>query len=255
MIRQIRELQTGTSQPLGFCVENAVQAVASLGVCFYYSWKITLVTLAGIPLSAVGLSILASKMQSSIVGQELEMAKASSLAINALSSIDTVKCFNAQDFEVRNYVFTVKRAASFYLKQALNNGLQIGFVRFILTSMFVQGFWYGSYLVRKGDSSTGTVITTFWSALMATRAWEDALPHLNVLEKGRAAAIALKAILDKVENGRKVAKMAVGVTPKFCEGDIEVRNVSSTHVYGANSNVLTTLRSPSLTHLGPTILS
>ena len=167
-------------------------------------------------------------MQSSIIGQEVEMAKASSLAINALSSIDTVKCFNGQAHEVRQYVLAVEKAAKFYLKQALNNGLQMGFVRFILTSMFVQGFWYGSYLVRKGDSSTGTVITTFWSALMATRAWEDSLPHLNVLEKGRAAAIALNAILEKVENGRKVTKRATGITPKFCEGDIEVRKVSST---------------------------
>lgn len=218
----------GTSQPLGFCIENAVQAIASLGLCFYYSWKATLVTLAGTPLSAIGLSILASKMQSNITLQELEMAKASSLASNALSSIDTVKCFNGQDSEVKQYGLAVEKAAKFYLKQALSNGLQIDFVRFILTSMFVQGFWYGSYLVRKGDASTGTVITTFWSALMATRAWEDALPHLNVLEKGRAAAIALKAILDKVENGRKITKITTGITPKFCEGDIEVRSVSRT---------------------------
>jgi ATP-binding cassette, subfamily B (MDR/TAP), member 1 len=225
----------GTSQPLGFCIENVVQAISSLGVCFYYSWKVTLVTLAGIPPSVIGLSILASKMQSSIIRQELEMAKASNLACNALSSIDTVKCFNGQDSEVRQYGLAVQKAAKFYLKQALNNGLQIGFVKFILTSMFVQGFWYGSYLVRKGDTLTGTVITTFWSALMATRAWEDTLPHLNVLGKGRAAAIALKAILDKVENGRKITKLTTGITPKFCEGDIEVRSASSTHAYQAVS--------------------
>lgn len=154
------------------------------------------------------------------------MAKASSIVVNALSSIDTVKCFNGQDFEVRQYTVAVKKAAKFYLRQALNNGLQIGAVRFILTSMFVQGFWYGSYLVRKGESSTGAVITAFWSALMATRAWEDALPHLNVLEKGRAAAIALKAILDTVKNGREIANTTTGITPKFCEGDIEIRQVS-----------------------------
>jgi ATP-binding cassette subfamily B (MDR/TAP) protein 1 len=200
-------------------------------VCFYYSWKVALVTLAGVPPSAIALSVLASKMQSRMIGQELEIAKASSLATNALSSIDTVKCFNSQDSEVKQYTFAVNKAAKFYLNQALNNGLQIGFVRFILTSMFVQGFWYGSYLVRKGDTSTGTVATTFWSALMATRAWEDTLQHLNVLEKDRAAAIALKAILDNVENGRKIVELATGITPRFCKGDVEVRQVRSSHGY------------------------
>lgn len=164
-------------------------------------------------------------MQSSIIGQELEMAKASNFAINAQSSIDTVKCFNGQDFELRQYTCAIRKAATFYLRQALNNGLQIGLVRFVLTSMFVQGFWYGSYLVRNGDSSSGTVVTTFWSCLMATRAWEDILPHLNVLGKGRAAAIALKDILDKVEDFGEIAKRAAGITPKFCDGDIEVREV------------------------------
>ena len=101
--RQIRELQLGTSQPLGFCVENAVQAITSLGVCFYYSWKITLVTLAGIPLSAICMSSLASTMQSSIKSQDIEMAKASGIAINALTGIDTVKCFNGQESEARKY--------------------------------------------------------------------------------------------------------------------------------------------------------
>ena len=159
------------------------------------------------------------------------MAKASNFAINALSSIDTVKCFNGQDFELRQYICAIRKAATFYLKQALNNGFQMGLVRFVLTSMVVQGFWYGSYLVPKGDSSSGTVVTTFWSCLMATRAWEDILPHLNVLEKGRAAAIALKDILDKVEDCGKIAKAATGITPKFCDGDIEVREVRRPRAY------------------------
>jgi ATP-binding cassette subfamily B (MDR/TAP) protein 1 len=207
--------------------------------------------LAGIPLSAIGLSILASKMQSSIIGQELEMAKASNFAINALSSIDAVKCFNGQDFELRQYTCVIRKAATFYLKQALNNGFQIGLVRFVLTSMFVQGFWYGSYLVRKGDLSSGTVVTTFWSCLMATRAWEDILPHLNVLEKGRAAAIALNDILDKVEDLEKIAKTVTGVTPKFCDGDIEVREVRRprTYMIPSSSRCLGLFRLPIATGL------
>ena len=182
-------------------------------------------TLAGVPVAAIGLSFIASKLQSNIIGQEREMAKASSLAVNALSSIDAVKCFNGQDLEIRRYTLGIEKAAHFYFKQALNNGMQIGFVRCVTTSMFVQGFWYGSYLVRKGDATTGAVVTTFWSCLMATKAWEDILPHINVLGKGQAAGIALKAILIKVEKGEKFAKESSDLTPEFCEGDIEVRQV------------------------------
>jgi ATP-binding cassette subfamily B (MDR/TAP) protein 1 len=210
------------------------------------------VTLAGIPPSAICLSILASKMRSSIIGQDLEMAKASNFAINALSSIDTVKCCNAQDFELRQYICAIRKAATFYLKQALTHGFQIGLVRFALTSMFVQGFWYGSYLVRKGEASNATVVTTFWSCLMATRAWEDVLPHLNVLEKGRAAAIALKHITDKAEDCGEIAQAATGITPKYCDGDIEVREVRRPRRI-SDSIILTMPRCLSPTHRGPII--
>ena len=182
-------------------------------------------TLAGVPVSAIGLSFIASKLQSSIIDQEREMTKASSLAVNALSSIDAVKCFNGQDLEIKRYTDGIRKAANFYYKQALNNGMQIGFVRCITTSMFVQGFWYGSYLVRKGDATTGAVVITFWSCLMATKAWEDILPHINVLGKGQAAGTALKAVLAKVERGGKIVEQSHGLTPRFCEGDIEVRQV------------------------------
>jgi ATP-binding cassette, subfamily B (MDR/TAP), member 1 len=112
-------------------------------------------------------------------------------------------------------------------------------VRFITSSMFVQGFWYGSYLVRTGQSSPGKVVTTFWSCLMATKAFEDILPHLIVLEKGRAAGIELKTILKQVGRGKKLARITTGITPKFCEGDIEIRQVCIALSHITNESWLT----------------
>jgi ATP-binding cassette, subfamily B (MDR/TAP), member 1 len=107
----------------------------------------------------------------------------SSFANSALSAIETVKCFNGQAFELEQYKPVVMQAAKYYMKQALSKSLQIGFVRFITTAMFVQGFWYGSHLVSTGKTSAGDVLTTFWACLMATKAIEDILPHMIVLEK------------------------------------------------------------------------
>jgi ATP-binding cassette, subfamily B (MDR/TAP), member 1 len=61
---------------------------------------------------------------------------------------------------------------------------------------------------------------------MATRAIEDILPHMLVLEKGRAAGAGTNAILDQADGGLIVNSNAGESAPKFCEGDIEVRDVS-----------------------------
>ena len=216
------------SQPLGFIVEYLVTLLAALGLALYTSWRISLVTLSSVPVTAIIMSFISSKMQPSIAAQEEGLAKASKLANSAISSIDTVKAFNGQDLETRQYNSAILHAAKSYLKQAKINSLQIGFVRFVTLAMFVQGFWYGSHLVNTGKLSTGKVLTAFWACLMATKAAEDILPFLIVLEKGRAAGAGLKAILMQVGKGKAVDRNHSTLKePEFCEGDIEMRDVSS----------------------------
>ena len=224
--RQIRDLQMATSQPLGFALQDMVTAIAALILGFYTSWNLTLVTLAAVPVTATALSFISAGMQPSIAAQQVELAKASKLANNAIVSIDTVKCFNGQEFEVQGYTSTIRAAARHYLKQTRANALQIGFVRLMTLGMFVQGFWYGSSLVGSGKASSGDVLTTFWACLMATQSIEQILPQMMVLEKGRAAGASLKAGLEQLRGGRDEMELVGTRTPMFCDGDIEVRNVS-----------------------------
>jgi ATP-binding cassette subfamily B (MDR/TAP) protein 1 len=222
---QIRELQMATSQPLGFAVQYTVTTLAALGVAFYTAWALTLVTLATLPFSAVFLAWISARMQPCIDSQSENLTQASKLANNAISAIDTVKCFNGQDHEIWQYSEAIKKAAWSYLKQAQANAVQIGFVRFVTLAMFVQGFWYGTHLVAVGDKTPGQILTAFWACLMATQAIEQILPQMIVLEKGRAAGATLKAILAQMGRGCNVVRMSGGLTPAYCDGDIEVRNV------------------------------
>ena len=164
-------------------------------------------------------------MQPSIEAQTKELTKASKIVNNAISAIDTVKCFNGQDFERWQYREAVKRAARYYLYQVQANALQIGGLRLITLGMFVQGFWFGSHLVQTGQKNPGDILTAFWACLMATQAFEQIQPEVIVLEKGRAAGATLKSILGQMEVGLEIARMSGRTVPLFCAGDIEVRNV------------------------------
>ncbi|KAF6231907.1 hypothetical protein HO173_009744 [Letharia columbiana] len=222
----VRDLQLATSQPLGFAVQDGVTTLAALGLAFYYSWSLTLVTLSTVPVLAVALAWNSARMQPSIEAQTKELTKASKIVNNALSAIDTVKCFNGQDFERWQYREAVKRAARYYLYQVQANALQIGGLRLITLGMFVQGFWFGSHLVQTGQKNPGDILTAFWACLMATQAFEQIQPEVIVLEKGRAAGATLKSILGQMEVGLEIARMSGRTVPLFCAGDIEVRNVS-----------------------------
>lgn len=206
-------------------MQDGVITLAALGLAFYYSWILTLVTLSTLPVLVVALAWNSARMQPDMEAQTEELTTASKMVNNAISAIATVKCFNGQDFERWQYRKAVKRATRYYLCQAQANALQIGGLRLITLCMFVQGFWVGSHLVNTGQKNPGEILTAFWACLMATQAFEQIQPEVLVLEKGRAAGATLKSMVDQMECGLEMATMSGRTVPLFCGGDIEVKNV------------------------------
>src|SRR4051794_6663007 len=123
MRRQIRELQLATSQPLGFLVQYSITALASFGLAFYSSWKLSLVILSTLPLAAVALSFISARTQPAIAAQSHQLTHASKHAGTAVTAIDIVKAFNGQNNEVWQYSQIIERAARCYIVQAHGNAL------------------------------------------------------------------------------------------------------------------------------------
>ncbi|KAJ9606273.1 ATP-dependent permease [Cladophialophora chaetospira] len=212
--RQIKDLQLGTSQPLGLVVVCLIQALAALGLALHTNWKLALVILSAIPVIAVGATLISRGLQTNIDRQAEQLMIATKIASNCVKNVVTVKCFSTQEEEATSYATSTRRAAVFAIKQAFSNALQLGFVRFGTTAMFVQGkcvsdtlgknslrvagFWYGGTQVHLGQTTAGKVVTTFWASLIATKAFEDMLPHGIIIQKSQVSAIALKAVIDKI---------------------------------------------------------
>lgn len=225
------ELRMATSQPLGLVIQYTFRATACLGLGLYTSWKLSLITLAGMPIFSGCIAFLSTRMKSNIRAQEVELSNISKIANSATSSIDAVKCLNGQAFESRNFAIRVDQAAVHYLRQARLNSFQIAIIRVMMFGMFVQGFWYGSSLATSGELSAGEVLRTFWACLTAAQSIELVLPQVIVLEKGKIAAVALKNVLSD-RTGDKTANELKGATyPEHCEGDVEVNNVSIDYIH------------------------
>lgn len=223
--RQIRELQLAASQPLGLLVFQFVATLASLGVALFFSWNLTLVIIATFPLVSVVLWFISRGLTSAIEAQKRELSRATKYANTAITAIDTVKAFNAQDQEVWQYYSTIKKITVHYLKQARANAMQLGATKFLIVIIFVEGFWYGIFLVNKG-LSPGNVVTTFYSCLTAIQAIEFMLPQVLVLTKGMSAGATLKDIMKQIQYGGKAMDMGGCLKPDSCSGDIEMNDVS-----------------------------
>jgi ATP-binding cassette, subfamily B (MDR/TAP), member 1 len=68
-------------------------------------------------------------------------------------------------------------------------------------SMFVQGFFYGSVLIRQAKNNKSNVVTTFFSAVAAFQSITSIIPQMMVLEKGKVAGSTLREIMAQVLQG------------------------------------------------------
>ncbi|KAF5691096.1 ABC transporter [Fusarium denticulatum] len=235
---QTRELQLASSQVLGLLVGDIITSIASLGIALYYSWKLTLVLLATLPISAIVLSLATKQLEPAIQAQKRELAVASKFAVASITAIDLVKVFNGYDQEVWQYYPSAKAAAKHYLIQAQCNALQMGYVAFWVVAMFVVGFWYGVVLVNNDGLAAGSVLTTFYATLAAFQGIEALMPQWLVLAKGMSAGSFLSSITRNVRNGEIVKPMTGALRPLSCSGDIELKDVCFTYPSNPAQKVL-----------------
>lgn len=215
------------SQPMGFFVRDVAAAIMAIGIAFYYSWKLTLVLSLSVPTAALVLWLVSRRLQPAIEAQRRELNIASKYTNTAFHAIDTVKVFNGQNYEIRQYASAINAAGLSYLIQGQVRASQMGSTRFLVVVMFMAGFWYGLTLYKNSELSPGDVITTFYSFLMGNQAVSSLLAQYVILCKGKSAGATLERIVGELDNNHQLSKIAGTRTLEVCDGDIEVTNVSS----------------------------
>jgi ATP-binding cassette subfamily B (MDR/TAP) protein 1 len=146
---------------------------------------------------------------------------------NTIQSIETVKCFNGEHYELQIFAKVTAIAASIYKHVANLRSLQIGTMQFFSLSVFMQGFWYGTHLVKSGDRNVAQVTTTFWATLLIIQGITGFLPQFIVLQKGKIAGAHLQLLVNQRSSSDQGHGIEGHLRPVRCSGDIDFRQVAT----------------------------
>lgn len=197
-----------------------------MGVAFYYSWNLTLVVVCTVPVIYLAEAWVSKRQSVRAHEQATQLQQALKYIANAIQNIETVKCFNGESYELQIFTKATAQAASLYRRVANLRGVQIGTLHFFTLTVFVQGFAYGSYLIRSGKLDIDSVITTFWAALLAIGGITGFLPQFIVMQKGQASGAILRALMTQMSREHGSHESQGEFQPTRCPGDIEFRKVS-----------------------------
>lgn len=211
---------------MGFLIADAFVSIGCLVVALYHSFQLTLVLMATIPVSVLALHFISRGLEAAIVSQKRELVQASKIIIAAVTAVDLVKIYDAMDNEVWQYLQAAKGSMQCFIRQALRNSMQMGFLKLWVINLFVVGFWFAGYLVSKNIATPGTALTTFYSILTAFQAIEGVGPQWLVLAKGMSAGHQLQKILLVKRECGNMPKMEASHRPQSCAKEIQLHDVS-----------------------------
>ncbi|KAI8870198.1 hypothetical protein GQ42DRAFT_122675, partial [Ramicandelaber brevisporus] len=158
----INLINEGIAEKFGFIFQNITQFVGGFILAFCYSWRLTLVLMAGLPFLGIGGGILAKMLSNDASESQGAYAQAGAIATETLSSIKTVMAFGSQERELKRFDDKIGIAYMANIRKAVITGAGLGFMIFVVFSMDALGFWYSARLITDYGTTIGDVMVVFF---------------------------------------------------------------------------------------------
>jgi ABC-type multidrug transport system fused ATPase/permease subunit len=163
----ITQLQDVLSITLAEFFRQVFTLVGGVALITYISWKLTLFMLATFPVLVISAIVFGKFIRKISKKAQDELANTNIIVEETLTSIQAVKAFTNEKYEVDRYTTSLNKVLGEALKAATLRG---GFVSFIIFALFggiVGVVWYGASLVAQGDLILADLLTfIFYTAFI-----------------------------------------------------------------------------------------
>jgi len=163
----ITQLQDVLSITLAEFFRQIFTLVGGVALITYLSWKLTLFMLATFPLLVISAIVFGKFIRKISKKAQDALANTNIIVEETFQSIQAVKAFTNEKYEVNRYTNSLNMVVSGALKAATLRG---GFVSFIIFALFggiVGVVWYGAQLVAQGDLILADLLTfIFYTAFI-----------------------------------------------------------------------------------------
>jgi ATP-binding cassette, subfamily B, bacterial len=163
----ITQLQDVLSITLAEFFRQVFTLVGGIALITYLSWKLTLFMLATFPVLVVAAIVFGRFIRKISKKSQDELAATNIIVEETFQSIQAVKSFTNESYEVSRYTSSLNRVIEAALKAATMRGAFVSFVIFALFGGIVGVVWYGAALVAQGDMILADLLTfIFYTAFI-----------------------------------------------------------------------------------------
>uniref|UniRef100_A0A0N5B226 ABC-type xenobiotic transporter n=1 Tax=Strongyloides papillosus TaxID=174720 RepID=A0A0N5B226_STREA len=216
-------IKDGTGDKVGILVTYTANFIAGMSVAFSYSWKMSLVMVAFVPIIFACLSAISFLSKRFVKTESEAYSEAGAVADEVVNGIRTVIAFNGQTNEIKRYSNFLNIAAK---SGAIKGGIVASNMGLMMLFMFVAmavSFYYGTHLLVDNEIESGMVFSVFWAFIGGVFSLGQAAPQIAVIMAARQAGGEIFKIIDrKPEIDAMTEEGKILVNPK---GNINFSNI------------------------------
>ncbi|MDJ0619037.1 MAG: peptidase domain-containing ABC transporter [Calothrix sp. MO_192.B10] len=219
-LENIRQFLTGTALTVGL---DAVFSIVYIIVMLFYSWQLTLVALATIPVFVLVTLIASPTIRKQLRTKAERNAETQSHLVEVLSGIQTVK---AQNIELRSRFSWQERYASYVsagFKTVITSTLANSSSQFLnkLSSLLV--LWAGAYLVLQGELTLGQLIAF---RIISGYVTGPILRLAQLWQNFQQTALSLERLSDIVDTPEEAEQDRFNIPLPPIQGGVKYENTS-----------------------------
>ncbi|KAL4222180.1 ABC transporter B member 11 [Mactra antiquata] len=145
------QVQGAAGARLGGTLMSVTSIVAGIVIGFIYSWQLTLLIIAFLPLLMIG-GFLQMKMLTGAAGKNKEaLESAGKIAIEAIENIRTVSSLTREDMFHKKFCDELETPYVEALKKAHVVGISFSFSQGVIFFAYACSFWLGAYLIEQAQ--------------------------------------------------------------------------------------------------------
>lgn len=215
-------------------LRNCVQSIGTCVCMFKLSWKLTIVTLIGLPLVAFISDIYGEYYKKLSTQVQEATAKANEIAAEVVSSMKTVRSFANEDGEYKRYENKQESIYKLRIKESFLYGGYRWCTEILSLALDVVVLLYGGHLVLEGELSGGYLVSFILYQLQLS----FYIDEVGEIYTGLMEAVgASQKVFELIDRKPKIQNNGI-VTPSEVLGEVRFQNVSFSYPTRPDISVL-----------------
>lgn len=203
-------------------LRNCVQSTGTCVFMFKLSWKLSIVTLIGLPLVAFISEVFGNYFKKLSTQVQEATAKANEIAAEVVSSMKTVRSFANEDGEYKRYENKQEAIYRLKVKESVLYGGYRWCTEILTLTLDVVVLLYGGHLVLEGELSGGNLVSFILYQLQLG----FYISEIGEIYTGLLEAVgASQKVFELIDRKPKIQNDGI-VNPSEVSGEVRFENVS-----------------------------